>query len=213
MSYILDALKKSSEERRRRQQEEELQSPLLLDHPVSRETSGKNRLLPILLTITLVIVSISGWQFFSLRTEGPVHPSNPEQAAPTLPGQKPEERTTEGLRPDSTHPLVQPAPKAPVTDETADDVAEKPSPENPEAKTKPGLALLEELPLSIRAQLPEMKYSGHVFSPNPQLRMILINTTVVREGDLIDDNTRLLEITSDGLVMSFKGTKFKVVLF
>ena len=86
---------------------------------------------------------------------------------------------------------------------------EKPLQTFPESK----LPLMEELPLALRAQLPEMKFSGHVFSPTPELRMIMINTSVVREGDLIDADLRLMEITRDGLIMSHKGTDFMVVLF
>lgn len=204
MSYILDALKKSSEERRRRQQEEELQGPLLLDHPVSQKAPGKNRLLPALLIVALVVISVLSVQFFSANNDDPVSRLNLEPEAPADPGQRVEVEAADGLQPSQT-PSASAAKKAAP--------AQGAAAENPDQKKIPGHALLEELPLAIRAQLPEMKYSGHVFSPNPQLRMILINTTVVREGDLIDNDTRLEEITSDGLVMSYKGTNFKVVLF
>ncbi len=213
MSYILDALKKSSEERRRRQQEEELQGPLLLDHAVSQKTPGKNGLLPILLIIAFVVLSLLSWKFFSANDDAPVSRLNPEQATPADPGQNPEIKKADGLQPDNGKSVEQPAQIPPATADTKDATAPGASFENPDQKTETELTILEELPLAIRAQLPEMKYSGHVFSPNPQLRMILINTTVVREGDLIDSDTRLVEITRDGLVMSYKGTNFKVVLF
>ena len=213
MSYILDALKKSSEERRRRQQEEELQGPLLLDHAVSQKAPGKNLLLPVLLTLALVVLFLLSWQFFSPRGDDPASHLNPEQAAPAGPGQRPEANETVGLQPDTGNRLEQPAKAPPATTEKKDATTQGASFDNPDQKSERELALLEELPLAIRAQLPEMKYSGHVFSPNPQLRMILINTTVVREGDLIENDTRLVEITRDGLVMNYKGTIFKVVLF
>ncbi len=212
MSYILEALKKSSEERRRRQQEEELQSPLLLDHAVSPKNPGKKRLLPLLLIIAFAVLSLLSWQFFSANDDDPASRLNPGQAAPINPAQKPEITTTDGLQPDTAPPPEQLAEETSAA-ETEDTAVQGASFGNPEQKTEPGLVLFEDLPLAIRAQLPEMKYSGHVFSPNPQLRMILINTTVVREGDLIDSDTRLVEITGDGLVMSYKDTIFKVVLF
>ncbi len=144
-----------------------------------------------------------------------------EQAAPAEPepGLKPESNTTDRLQSDSRKTLGQ-EPESNATDrlqsdggKTLEQPAQAPSAAATKEETAQGVALFEELPLAIRAQLPEMKYSGHVFSPNPQLRMILINTAIVREGDLIGRDIRLVEITRNGLVMSYKGTTFKVALF
>ena len=213
MSYILEALKKSSEERRRRQQEEERQDPLLFDQAVSPKAAGKNRLLPLLLIIAFAVLSLLSWQFFSATGDDPVSGLNPEQTASAVPEQKPDANTTDKPQSDGGKTQEQPAQIPSASAETKEATAPGTALGNPDQTSAPGLALIEELPLAIRAQLPEMKYSGHVFSPNPRLRMILINTTVVREGDLIDSDTRLVEITRDGLVMSYKGTNFKVVLF
>ncbi len=210
MSYILDALKKSSEERRRRQQSEELHDPLLLEPVIEQKTTGHRRL-PLLGIILAAVLIAFGWQFFMPTDRYPGSTSPPTQTSRALPEQTTEPEAINSQQLKDTAALQQPGPKRSVGADQEDAPETTPTLKSQEIDNAP--RLLEELPQAIRAQLPEMKYSGHVFSPNPQLRMILINTTVVREGDLINDDTRLLEITRDGLVMSYRDTDFRVVLF
>ncbi len=214
MSYILDALKKSSEERRRLQAEDEQRNPLPLNSPVKQEAPGQYRWLIVLLLVSVLVFSAVGLWYLSNAYKSDSNVSHPDATLPSDRQQTPELKATDGPK------SVSPETGAPITteptvvvperkDSTAGKSLEKPFNVNPEAK----LPLMEELPLAIQAQLPEMKFSGHVFSPNPELRMIMINTSVVREGDLIDAELRVMEITRDGLTMSHKGTDFKVVLF
>ncbi len=212
MSYILDALKKSSEERRKLQEEEQ-QSPLPLNPPVKRQTHRQYRLLKVLLPVTIFVFSVAFWWFSSHPVISDKDASLQESALPTEMKQGQELTTTELTEPAATGSKEQGTNKQPVAGQEKglkdQNISDKPL--SPVAGTNP--PLLEELPLSFQALIPEMKYSGHVFSPNPELRMIMINTTVVREGDLISPELRLKEITSDGLTMSHKGTDFRVELF
>ena len=213
MSYILDALKKSSEERRKLQDESEQQSPLPLGSPVKQRTSGKRPFLMGSLLITILLFSAAGWWLFtitdknvsSVTDQAAMLPTELKQGSGTETAGVPESAATDYQEQDVT--------KQSVNLEKQGAAGEKKSAKPINPVTGSNLPLLEELPLSIQAQLPEMKYSGHVFSPNPELRMILINTTVVREGDLINADLRLTEITRDGLIMSHKDTDFKVDLF
>jgi len=75
------------------------------------------------------------------------------------------------------------------------------------------LPLLKELPFAIQAAIPEMKFSGHAYSADPDLRLIMVNTSIVREGDIIAPDVRLVEITENGLVLSFRQKRFRVELF
>jgi hypothetical protein len=75
------------------------------------------------------------------------------------------------------------------------------------------IPLLQDLPFASQAAIPEMKFSGHAYSPNPDLRMIMVNTSIAREGDMITPDVRLVEITENGLIMIFKDTLFRVELF
>lgn len=213
MSYILDALKKSSEERRRLQEQEAQQGALPLNSQVTQKTPGQNRLLMVLLMVSVLAFSAVGWWFVSSTEKSAGDVSPPGPAITPEPQQSQVEKTTAGPQTVGTGTVAPSTTERPAAPDKNEPAAgrnlEKPLQTFPESK----LPLMEELPLALRAQLPEMKFSGHVFSPTPELRMIMINTSVVREGDLIDADLRLMEITRDGLIMSHKGTDFMVVLF
>lgn len=72
------------------------------------------------------------------------------------------------------------------------------------------LPLVKNLPENLRSQLPQFHFAGHTYSEDPAQRMIIINNTISREGDKIDLNTRLVEITWEGVVIDYKGIKFRV---
>ncbi len=65
-----------------------------------------------------------------------------------------------------------------------------------------------DLPASIKQQLPTITISAHVYSSNPLLRSIVINNNFLEEGEYILDGLILLEITADGVIMLFQGTRF-----
>jgi general secretion pathway protein B len=69
---------------------------------------------------------------------------------------------------------------------------------------------LNALPAALRAKIPTLKFAGHTYSENPYQRMIIINGKILREGDMIDSNTRLAEINWEGVTIDFKGTRFQV---
>jgi hypothetical protein len=58
-----------------------------------------------------------------------------------------------------------------------------------------------------------MKFSGHVYSPEPTLRLVMIDTAILREGEMITPDIKLIEIVDNGLVLQHRGTRFKVELF
>jgi len=66
----------------------------------------------------------------------------------------------------------------------------------------------EDLPGSLQAVIPELHCAGHTYSTEPGKRMIIINNSILREGEKIDENLRLVEITWDGLILEFNGERF-----
>jgi hypothetical protein len=214
MSYILDALKKSSEERRRLQAEDEQRRTLPLNSPVKQEAPGPYRWLIVLLLVSVLVFSAVGLWYLSNVYKSDSNVSHPEATLPSDRQQSLELNATDGPKSVSSETVAPITTEQTVVAPERKDTAAGKSLEEPfNANSEPKLPLMEELPLAIQSQLPEMKFSGHVFSPNPELRMIMINTSVVREGDLIDADLRLMEITRDGLTMSHQGKNFKVVLF
>lgn len=81
----------------------------------------------------------------------------------------------------------------------------------PQKPSLPNLPFLNELPAEVLAELPELKYAGHTYSNSPDLRMIIINNSIKKEGEPIMQGLRLEEITWDGVVLNYRGKKFQVI--
>lgn len=74
-----------------------------------------------------------------------------------------------------------------------------------EANDTPSLA---ELPASVSGQLPPLRLDFHMYSQEPSRRFVQINGRQMREGDSLPEGVRLERITTTGVVMSFRGTRF-----
>ena len=66
----------------------------------------------------------------------------------------------------------------------------------------------QELPESIKQQIPTITISAHVYSSNPLQRSIVINNNFMEEGEYILDDLVLHEITRDGAIFNYHGTLF-----
>jgi len=72
------------------------------------------------------------------------------------------------------------------------------------------IAVIEfyDLPESIKDQLPAIIISAHVYSTNPLQRSIVINNNFMEEGEYVIDDLLLREITADGAIFDYQGTRF-----
>jgi len=203
MSYILDALKKSSDERQKLQKKEQQSGPVSLTMSPARKQS--RRLMVLLLTIAVagsVVLCISVWNYFETLSH-----ESAQSVVPT----SPQNNIPESAAGPEQNALDQPASES-------DDISKPQAAEISQStqsfeKSTSTLPLKDELPAAVQQSLPNMKYSGHVYSPTPALRMIMINTAIIREGDTVAPDLRVIEITEDGLIMNFQGISFKVLLF
>ncbi|MDA0787964.1 MAG: general secretion pathway protein GspB [Proteobacteria bacterium] len=59
------------------------------------------------------------------------------------------------------------------------------------------------LPSRIRAALPDLSLTSHIYSTDASLRMVNINDRVLHEGDAITRDVVLREITPDGVIMNY----------
>ncbi|PHR28785.1 MAG: hypothetical protein COA36_05665 [Desulfotalea sp.] len=66
-----------------------------------------------------------------------------------------------------------------------------------------------QLPVEIQQVLPQFVFAGHTYADNPKQRLIIINNAILREGQSVDVNTRLLHIIWEGVVLDYKGIVFK----
>ncbi|MDY6921612.1 MAG: general secretion pathway protein GspB [Pseudomonadota bacterium] len=72
------------------------------------------------------------------------------------------------------------------------------------------LPQLEELPAYARDGIPDLTFSSHMYSSMPRFRSVIINGKRLKEGQYLNPELQLREITESGVVMSRDGTLFAV---
>lgn len=213
MSYILDALRKSEQQRQR------VQTPFLYTAQLS---TGSEKQPPFLLygIVAGVLVSagiLAGWMhpWQQARPDkvaetvhaspyvAPAHRAEPVKAAPV-----------EAARPAPAH--MDPPKSAPVVREALALPVQNVEPPQKVAATTvraPGhpdrLYALSELPPAIQQEIPPMSISGYVDSITPEDRTVGINNRLLQEGDYLAPGLKLEQISSNGLVFSYKNYKFR----
>ena len=201
MSYILDALRKSDQQRRRNA------APTLL----TLQPSAVVRKRPAYVTYGLLAVILIGGGVVI----GWLRPWQPEPAT---------------VKPVESKPIEsKPVPAAPAASEIASQV--KPDNVLPEAnslasgKTAPPperrvdiaaadaagetVVEMEKLPTSIREEVSKITISVHAYSNTPGKRLVGIGRRILHEGDYVIPGLKLEEITPDGMILGYKGYRFR----
>lgn len=216
MSYILEALKKSEKKRR------EEQSPVILREaqPVLPGLNrGRRKPWPQIMLILLIVAAGAALGYF---LSVPENTPSISQNLPPPPQQNQENHDEQGVTEEQSAPPELRATSIKVA--VAPDVAAKrdeiiePAPiaetdTNPTTQANAKYAdipFLEDLDLSFRQTVPEFKLAGHVYSPDPELRMILINSSVIREKDIVAKDFMVEEITPDGIIMRMGEIRFRM---
>ena len=85
-----------------------------------------------------------------------------------------------------------------------------PSTNSPDPSPDPydGIPHQRQLPYDLQDALPVLNISVHLYSTTPSSRLVRINNTIYREGDFVDSELKLEEITRDGLIMSIRNERF-----
>ena len=122
------------------------------------------------------------------ETKPPVAPRTPPPAAPA-------------------EPISAPQAKANKTDPTSEIQTQS----HEEAATRELYQAVDinQLPEAIRDQIPPMTFTAHVYSSDPKQRSVVINGHYMEEGESLDDDFVLKEITSNGVIMDFRGHLFR----
>jgi general secretion pathway protein B len=68
----------------------------------------------------------------------------------------------------------------------------------------------DQLPESIRSELPVLSIGGASYSKNPASRMLIINGQVFHEGDTLGPDLTLKQIQLKAAVLEYKGYRYKV---
>ncbi len=70
---------------------------------------------------------------------------------------------------------------------------------------------LAELPPSLRKNMPPLKLTGHLYSlGHPNARKVILNGAALKEGQYLDDDLMVSEITPDGVILDFHGRLFRI---
>jgi len=70
--------------------------------------------------------------------------------------------------------------------------------------------LLQQMPTEFQRALPRLAVTIHVYSPQESQRILFINNREYHKGDHIESDISVEEIVPDGVVLSFRGERFKL---
>lgn len=206
MSFILDALKKSETDRQQ-------QGPSdFANVPSSAESPRAPRWLWVL--AVLLAVNLAVLLSVLLRDDAPqsipqsgraASPAKPEPAA----GSSFSERIQEARERESTarqsvaprpEPVAEPAVEAPP--------AAQPEPRQQREFTLAALPTADELRANGSIQLAELHLDIHVYSETPADRFVFINMVRHREKSRLAEGPVVQEITPEGVILDYSGTRF-----
>ena len=138
-------------------------------------------------------------QLFIAPVDDPGVPASPETGA----------QSAESAVTVTEERVIEPAPSQEVQqvepgEETSAASVEADAPPDPYE----GIPNQRQLAIELQRELPDMSISVHVYSAKPGSRLVRIDNTVYREGDFVASELKLEEITPNGMIMSFRDTRF-----
>lgn len=203
MSFILDALKKSENERQENSDAEFATVPSSSDAPAAPRWLW---ILGALLAINVVVV-------LGLMLRPDISPNIPPSTTPTpvevADATSFSDQVADARRIDPAVSGPEPAPIPQQTNETAQRT-QRPSVSvaNLPVTRAAVLPTLNELRANGTLPLPELHVDIHVYSDVPSERFVFINMNKYQENSRLDEGPDLEEITSDGVILEYRGTKF-----
>ena len=72
-----------------------------------------------------------------------------------------------------------------------------------------GIVSYQELPPSIREVLPKLSLTGFAAVDETSARLAFVNDRVVKEGDEVSPGVRLERVDADGMVLNYRGYRFR----
>jgi general secretion pathway protein B len=151
-----------------------------------------------------------------LPVSDPVKTARPADKRPSLltapksPAEQPRPGPPQERLP-ATVPVITPPPEK---KSSAPDRAKEPPPPaaKKEAPRNDRVFNLNELPADVRSALPPLKVSAHVYSPEPQSRLVRVNEQLLQEGQDSTEGLKVVEIMPKGIVFRFQGYRFRMEL-
>ncbi len=206
MSFILDALKKSETDRQQ-------QGPSdFANVPSSTESPRAPRWLWVL--ALLLAVNLAVLLGVLLRDDSPqITPQSGQAAAPAEPEPAAGSSFSEQIREARERESVAKASVAPRPEPVAEPEVAAPPAAQPEARQQPEFTLAalptaDELRANGSIQLAELHLDIHVYSETPADRFVFINMVRHREKSRLAEGPVVHEITPEGVILDYSGTRF-----
>jgi len=202
MSYILDALKKSDQQRQRGATPTLPSSQATVAAPRQSFSVYYGVLAVVLLCGGIAIGWLHPWQ-----TEQPTRGAD-QLAGPVVLSANPAPLP---LRADQTEiagkveqKLLVPnlSPTEPVS-------VPKVSASPAVADQEQNAMSLSDLPLAIQQEIPDLKIQLHSYSNKSANSIVSVNSRMMKEGESLAPGLKLEQITPDGVILSYKGYRFK----
>lgn len=219
MSYILDALRKSEQERQRGK------VPDIHGAASDSHEMGKKANIWPAITVAVVTINLAILGYFWFQFAGDAGKSDPA-AQPLAEVESPAVTPTPAIaaQPAKSAPSVATIAKPqPRSSKSSAALVQSPSqPELIESKVMTTdtesqhvpsvgyLPQLEELPAYERDGIPDMTFSSHMYSSISRFRSVIINGKRLKEGQYLNEQLQVREITESGVVLSRNGTLFEV---
>jgi general secretion pathway protein B len=236
MSYILEALKKAQAERQLGNAPTIHAPPPMYAAP-DRARGGNRR--PLLIGLGLSVLAAAAALLWARHGgEQPVRLAAAPVAVPapaSAPASAPAPATTPtaaAARPAAPAPAPAPREAAPVPAKPAPDRAAAPAPplvrvaEAPVSATtaapepvpvvaarpagEENLRTLQQLPESVRREIPQVSFGGYIYSPTPGESLLLVDKTLRREGEEVAPGLVLERLMPKAAVMNYRGTRYRV---
>jgi general secretion pathway protein B len=184
MSYILDALKRS-------EQEEKIRQTPALDTVHSFSAKRTTNPAMIILLVSLFVLAASAAFYLYLQNK-----QRSELIIPEITSQVGAKISAPAAQTEIIKKVVTVGPGL--------------APRNIEAEINAAAVQIRDLPYSVQQEIPEMRFSSHIFAEDPSLRLVNINGSNIREGSHVTKGIRLLEITEEGVLLRYQNYTFKM---
>jgi general secretion pathway protein B len=204
MSYILDALKKSDQERQQNNGPglQTIQRP----HRLDKRRFG---FLPVIITsfCCCLLFAASFWFYFYYQDPRLATVPTATIAATTI-GPATIDPATETTALDTT--TIDVPSSASAAEKNPSDSVAVIKPSTATTATPTPVVEFWQLPDPVQKAIPPLTFSFHVYSDNPERRTIIINKRRVKEGDTIESDLVLEEISQQGVVLQWQGQRFYI---
>ena len=235
MSYILDALKKSESER----QNQDLPNINAVHQRPELHPQRKRRIWLLAIPAALILNIVGFWFLWDRSpSEDPksitpvsissARTSSLDAVTSTPEVQQIDTSMTIKIQPPETSPAGRIIPEANLgsSDETAELLitptdayqktasnsiaAERQQGEKYETSASQPVNKITALPTNIQRQIPDLKFSSHLYADDSSFRMVNINGNMFHEGDIIAEGIQLERISEEGVVLNYLHYTFEI---